>query len=85
MMSGVALETLLDKVADTYREATVADCKALREVINWLRGDANTDEATQQHLVALLHGHQTAPADGPALGHSGPAIAAALKLKPLPE
>lgn len=62
VVSGVALETLLDKVTDTYKAATVADRKALRAVINWLRGDANTDEETQQNLVALLNGQEQSPA-----------------------
>lgn len=56
MVSGVALDTLLDKVTDTYKKATVADRKALRAVINWLRGDANTDADTHHNLVALLNG-----------------------------
>lgn len=62
MVSGVALETLFDKVTDTYKKATVADRKALRAVINWLRGDANTDGETQQNLVALLNGQEQSPA-----------------------
>lgn len=62
MVSGVALETLLDKVTDTYKAATLADRKALRAVITWLRGDANTDDDTQQHLVALLNGQERSPA-----------------------
>lgn len=63
MVSGAALDALLDKVTDNYKKLTVTDRKALRAVINWLRGDANSDEATQQNLVALLHDQpSTAPA-----------------------
>lgn len=83
MVSGVALETLLDKVTDTYKKATVADRKALRAVINWLRGDANTDEATQQNLVALLHGQQPSRAVSSLIEPDATPSATDLKLKPL--
>lgn len=60
MVSGAALDALVDKVTDNYKKLTVADRKALRAVINWLRGDANSDEETKQSLVALLSGQPTA-------------------------
>ena len=56
MVSGVALDSMLDKLTDNYKKLTVADRKALRAVINWLRGDANADNETKQSLVAMLNG-----------------------------
>ena len=61
MVSGVALESMLDKLTDNYKKLTVADRKALRAVINWLRGDANADDETKESLVAMLNGQELPP------------------------
>lgn len=83
MVSNIALDTLLDKVTDTYRKLTVADRKALRAVINWLRGDANTDAETQQSLVTLLNGQPSANPSIPVGATTTPLGPNDLQLKPL--
>lgn len=83
MVSNAALDALLDKVADNYKKLTVADRKALRAVINWLRGDASSDEETKQSLVALLSGQATAPSTTPMIEPGAPLGPNDLKLKKL--
>lgn len=83
MVSNAALDALLDKVADNYKKLTVADRKALRAVINWLRGDASSDEETKQSLVALLSGQATAPSTTPMIEQGAPLGPNDLKLKKL--
>lgn len=83
MVSNIALDTLLDKVTDTYKKLTVADRKALRAVINWLRGDANTDAETQQNLVTLLNGQPSANPSIPVGATTTPLGPNDLQLKPL--
>lgn len=83
MVSGAALDALLDKVADNYKKLTVADRKALRAVINWLRGDASSDEETKQSLVSLLSGQATAPSATPMIEQGAPLGPNDLKLKKL--
>lgn len=83
MVSNIALDTLLDKVTDTYKKLTVADRKALRAVINWLRGDANTDAETQQSLVTLLNGQPSANPSIPVGATTTPLGPNDLQLKPL--
>ncbi|MCE7990187.1 MAG: hypothetical protein DYG89_54290 [Caldilinea sp. CFX5] len=83
MVSDAALNALLDKVADNYKKLTVADRKALRAVINWLRGDASSDEATKQNLVALLSGQATTEPAVPTIEPGAPLGPNDLKLKKL--
>ncbi len=83
MVSNVALDGLLDKVADNYKKLTVADRKALRAVINWLRGDASSDDETKQSLVALLSGQAVVTSVGPMIEQGTPLGANDLKLKKL--
>ena len=82
MVSNAALDALLDKVADNYKKLTAADRKALRAVINWLRGDASSDEVTKQSLVALLSG-QAAVAPAQMIEQGAPLGPNDLKLKKL--
>lgn len=83
MVSNAALDGLLDKVADNYKKLTVADRKALRAVINWLRGDASSDDETKQSLVALLSGQTTIAPATPAIEQGAPLGPNDLKLKKL--
>lgn len=83
MVSDAALDALLDKVADNYKKLTVADRKALRAVIHWLRGDASSDEETKQSLVAMLSGQSTAEPVTPAIEQGAPLGPNDLKLKKL--
>lgn len=83
MVSNAALDALLDKVADNYKKLTAADRKALRAVINWLRGDASSDEGTQQSLVALLSGQAAAAPAVPTIEQGAALGPNDLKLKKL--
>jgi len=83
MVSGAALDALLDKVTDNYKKLTVADRKALRAVINWLRGDASSDEETKQSLVALLSGQPPAAPAASTIEQGAPLGPNDLKLKKL--
>lgn len=83
MVSNVALDGLLDKVADNYKKLTVADRKALRAVINWLRGDASSDDETKQSLVALLSGQSAVAPAAPTIEPNTPLGPNDLKLKKL--
>jgi hypothetical protein len=79
----VALDGLLDKVADNYKKLTVADRKALRAVINWLRGNASSDDETKQSLVALLSGQAAVAPAVPTIEPDAPLGPNDLKLKKL--
>ena len=83
MVSGAALDALLDKVTDNYKKLTVADRKALRAVINWLRGDASSDEETKHSLVTMLSGQATAPSATPTIAQGTELGPNDLKLKKL--
>jgi len=83
MVSGAALDALLDKVTDNYKKLTVADRKALRAVINWLRGDASSDEETKHSLVTMLSGQATAPSATPTIEQGTELGPNDLKLKKL--
>jgi hypothetical protein len=83
VVSDAALDALLDKVADNYKKLTMADRKALRAVINWLHGDASSDEETKHNLVALLSGQATTGPAAPMIEPGAPLGPNDLKLKKL--
>lgn len=54
MMSEAATERLLDKLTKSYRKCKVAERKAIRAIINWSSGLAQTDKAVEGQLLTSI-------------------------------
>ena len=74
MMSEAATERLLDKLTKDYRKCKVSERKAIRAIINWSSGLAQTDKAVEGQLLTsiLSQNEPAAPASEPAAPDPAP-------------